>query len=67
MRVDVTREGGTAVLGLAGRLDREWAEQLSGTMEELLRTGVRSLQLDLADVTYISTAATVVLERWRRC
>jgi anti-sigma B factor antagonist len=66
MRIDAAREGGTAVLRLAGRLDREWAEHLSGTMEDLLRTGARSFRLDLTDVTYISSAATAVLERWRR-
>ena len=66
MRIDAAREGGAAVLRLAGRLDREWAEHLSGTMEDLLRTGVRSVSLDLSDVTYISSAATAVLGRWRR-
>ena len=66
MRIDTAREGGTATLRLAGRLDREWAEHLSGTMEDLLRTGARSFRLDLTDVTYISSAATAVLERWRR-
>ncbi len=66
MRIDAAREGGAAVLRLAGRLDREWAEHLSGTMEDLLRTGVRSVSLDLSDVTYISSAATAVFGRWRR-
>jgi anti-anti-sigma factor len=66
MRIDAAREGGTAVLRLAGRLDREWAEHLSGTMEDMLRTGARSFRLDLTEVTYISSAATAVLERWRR-
>ena len=66
MRIDATREGGAATLRLTGRLDREWAEHLSGTMEDLLRTGVRSLSLDLSDVTYISSAATAVLGHWRQ-
>ena len=66
MRIDAAREGGAAVLRLAGRLDREWAEHLSGTMEDLLRTGVRSVSLDLSDVTYVSSAATAVFGRWRR-
>lgn len=66
MRIDAAREGGAAQLRLSGRLDREWAEHLSGTLEDLLQTGVRSLRLDLGDVTYISSAATVVLTRWRR-
>jgi anti-anti-sigma factor len=61
MKIDTAREGGAVVLRLGGRLDREWAEQLSTTLEDLLREGVRSLNIDLADVTYISSAATKVL------
>jgi anti-anti-sigma factor len=66
MKIDADREGGAAVLRLAGRLDREWAEHLSHTMEDLLRDGVRSLSLDLSNVTYISSAATRVLGRWQQ-
>jgi anti-anti-sigma factor len=66
MKIDASREGGAATLRLEGRLDREWAEQLSNTMEDLLRDGVRSLSLDLSNVTYISSAATSVLSRWQQ-
>jgi anti-sigma B factor antagonist len=65
MRIDASREGGSAVLRLGGRLDREGAEQLSHTLEDLLRDGVRSLRIDLSDVTYISSAATTILARWQ--
>jgi anti-anti-sigma factor len=61
-----TREGGSALLLLEGRLDREWAEHLSGALEDLVRTGARSLRIDLAKVTYVSSAATRVLTRWRQ-
>jgi anti-anti-sigma factor len=66
MKIDAAREGGAAVLRLAGRLDREWAEHLSNTLEDLLRDGVRSLSLDLSGVTYISSAATRVIARWQQ-
>jgi anti-sigma B factor antagonist len=66
MKIDATREGGSAVLRLGGRLDREWAGHLSTTLEELLRDGVRSLVIDLSTVTYISSAATEVLARWQQ-
>lgn len=66
MKIDTARDGGAAVLRLGGRLDREWAEHLSNTLEDLLREGVRSLSLDLSDVTYISSAATRVIERWQQ-
>jgi anti-anti-sigma factor len=66
MKIDATREGGSTVLRLGGRLDREWAEHLSTTLEELLRDGVRSLTIDFSGVTYASSAATKVLTRWQQ-
>jgi len=66
MKIDTAREGGAAVLRLGGRLDREWADHLSNTLEDLLRDGVRTLHLDLSDVTYISSAATRVIARWQQ-
>jgi anti-anti-sigma factor len=66
MTIETTRDGGSAVLRIAGRLDREGAEYLSQSLEELLRDGVRSLAIDLSTVTYISSAATTVLSRWRQ-
>jgi anti-anti-sigma factor len=66
MKIDAAREGGSTVLRLGGRLDREWAEHLSTTLEELLRDGVRSLTIDLSSVTYVSSAATKVLTRWQQ-
>jgi anti-anti-sigma factor len=66
MMIESTRDGGSAVLRVAGRLDREGAEHLSQSLEELLRDGVRSVAIDLSTVTYISSAATTVLSRWRQ-
>jgi anti-anti-sigma factor len=66
MKIDAAREGGSTVLRLGGRLDREWAEHLSTTLEELLWDGVRSLTIDLSSVTYVSSAATKVLTRWQQ-
>lgn len=64
--IESTRDGGSAVLRVAGRLDREGAEHLSQSLEELLRDGVRSVAIDLSTVTYISSAATTVLSRWHQ-
>jgi anti-anti-sigma factor len=61
MKIEAAREGGSTVLRLGGRLDREWAEHLSHTLEDLLREGVRSLVIDLSAVTYVSSAAIEVL------
>ncbi len=66
MKIEASREGGSATLRLGGRLDREGAEHLSNTLEDLLRDGVRSLTIDLSTVTYLSSAATKVLTRWRQ-
>jgi anti-anti-sigma factor len=66
MKIDATRAGGSGVLRLGGRLDREGAEHLSNALENLLRQGVRSLTIDLSGVTYISSAATRVLTRWQQ-
>jgi anti-sigma B factor antagonist len=66
MRIETAQAGGRTVVRLAGRLDREWAEQLSNTLEDLLQDGVRSLSIDFSDVTYVSSAATAVLAKWRQ-
>jgi anti-anti-sigma factor len=66
VKIDAAREAGSATLRLGGRLDREWAEHLSNTLDDLLRDGVRSLSLDLSEVTYISSAATRVIARWQQ-
>jgi anti-anti-sigma factor len=66
MRIDAARAGGSALVQLEGRLDREGAERLSHTLEDLLREGVRSLSLDFSQVTYASSAVTGVLDRWHQ-
>jgi anti-anti-sigma regulatory factor len=66
VKIHTTREGSTASLGLEGRLDREWAEHLSGALERLLQEGVRTLRIDLSRVTYVSSAATRVLASWQQ-
>ncbi|HTC24569.1 MAG TPA: STAS domain-containing protein [Gemmatimonadales bacterium] len=66
MKIDAVREGGSARVTLEGRLDREWAEQLSDTLQDLLQDGVRTLSLDFAGVTYVSSEAAKVLTRWHQ-
>ncbi len=66
MKIEAARDRGSAVVRLEGRLDREWAEHLSDTLERLLQDGVRSLRIDCARVTYVSSAAARVVARWQR-
>ena len=61
MKMVIARDGSSAVVRLAGRLDGEWAQHLSGTLFDFLRDGVRSVILDMAEVTYISSAGTQAL------
>jgi anti-anti-sigma factor len=63
MTIDASRDGGSAVVRLEGRLDREWSEHLSRTVDELLQDGVRTLVVDMAGLTYVSSAAVRVLAR----
>lgn len=66
MKIEADRSGGSAQLRLEGRLDREGAERLSDTLEDLLQEGVRSLRIDFSAVTYASSAVTRVLARWHQ-
>ncbi|HJR49620.1 MAG TPA: STAS domain-containing protein [Gemmatimonadales bacterium] len=66
MRIEAARTGGAALLRLEGRLDREGAERLSDTLEDLLQEGVRTLRIDFSQVTYASSAVTRVLARWQQ-
>jgi anti-anti-sigma factor len=66
MKIGAAREGGSVLLQLEGRLDRESAEHLSDRLEELVQDGVRSLAIDFAGVTYVSSAATRILSRWQQ-
>ena len=63
MKIDAARDGGSAVLQLEGRLDREWAEHLSHTLEDLLQDGVRSLDIDFSRSP---TSARPPPRCWRR-
>jgi anti-anti-sigma factor len=66
MRIEAARTGGMALLRLEGRLDREGAERLSDTLEDLLQEGVRTLRIDFSQVTYASSAVTRVLAQWQQ-
>jgi len=51
MQMVIAREGGQALVRLAGRLDGEWAEHLSGALDDFLRDGMRSVILEMSEVT----------------
>lgn len=66
MKMAVAHDGGCVVVRLAGRLDGESAEQLSETLDRLLREGQRSVLLDMGAVTYLSSPGTQVLNRMQQ-
>ena len=65
MKIDAVRDEGGTVLRLGGRLDREGAEHLSNTLEDLLRDGVRSLTIDLKTVTHDPARVDKLLPPYR--
>lgn len=64
MQVSAGHDGLYAVVRLAGRLDGEAARSLSDTLEDVLREGARSIELELTEVEYVSSAAVRVLTRF---
>jgi anti-anti-sigma factor len=62
----IAHAGNSALVRLTGRLDGEWSRHLADTLDEFLREGLRSAVLDMSQVTYISTAGTLMLgQRYR--
>jgi anti-anti-sigma factor len=62
----IAHVGSSALVRLTGRLDGERSRHLADTLDELLRDGLRSVVLDMSQVSYVSTAGTHVLgQRYR--
>jgi anti-anti-sigma factor len=64
MQVSAGHDGLFSVVRLAGRLDGEAARNLSDTLEDALREGARSIELEMAEVGYLSSAGIRVLFRF---
>ena len=62
MRMSSAYDGGCVVVRLAGRLDGESADQLSETLDRLLRDGHRNVLLEMAEVSYLSSPGVQVLQ-----
>jgi anti-anti-sigma factor len=61
--MEITRQQAGAVLELhiVGRLDAYWADTLSRELQEVLRGGADRVRLDMAGVTFLSSAGMRVL------
>lgn len=61
LTIDRTESGPVVTLRASGRLDAESAGELERTVEEELRSGGHAIALDLAAVTFLSSAGIRVL------
>ena len=60
MNINTRMDGSRLTIGLEGRLDTGSAPQLEGVLRETLR-GVTELEMDFAQLAYISSAGLRVL------
>jgi anti-anti-sigma factor len=61
MEIETVRDGGFVELRVRGMLDSTWAHHLSSTVDDVVRTGAHRVLVDLAGVTYLSSAGISVL------
>jgi len=66
--MQITRTAGEGVLHLAltGRLDGYWADHLDNALAECVRDGHHHLRVDLAHVTFLSSAGIAALMKFYR-
>jgi anti-anti-sigma factor len=51
---------------LIGRLDASWTQYFSDRLDEVIRTGVREIRLDMSGVSYLSSNGIALLVRYHR-
>jgi anti-anti-sigma factor len=61
MEITFHRTGEELEIKLCGRLDASWSELVVGTLAECMRKGEHHIVIDMAKVTYISSAGIRVL------
>lgn len=61
--MEITRSGtaGAPLVKVAGSLDSHWAAHLTRALDEVLRDGAQRLDLDLAEITFLSSGGLRVL------
>lgn len=66
--MEITKVAGDRrhTLRLKGRFDANWASHVGGAIDEAIRGGHRTIELDLTEVNYISSAGVRVLLKSRR-
>ena len=64
MEIAITVTGGAAELAVRGRLDSYWADHLDARLTEIVRDGNDRIRIDLAEVTFLSSAGIAVLVKF---
>ena len=66
--MEITKVAGDRrhTLRLKGRFDANWASHVGGAIDQAIRGGHRTIELDLTEVNYISSAGVRVLLKSRR-
>jgi anti-anti-sigma factor len=66
MECQISSASEIAEVVLIGRLDSTWAPYLSDRLDEVVRTGVREVRLDMSGVSYLSSNGIALLVRYHR-
>ncbi|MDR3634060.1 MAG: STAS domain-containing protein [Isosphaeraceae bacterium] len=66
MDCQISRAEDVAQVVLIGSLDSSWAPYLSDRLDEVVRTGVREVLLDMSGVSYLSSNGIALLVRYHR-
>ena len=66
METSKRQKEGYLEVSVSGRLDSYWADYLAEELSEIVQQGVHTIQLDLAEVRYLSSAGIGVLLRFHR-
>jgi anti-anti-sigma factor len=66
MECQISRSQEVAEVVLIGSLDSSWSPYLSDRLDEVVRTGVRELRLDMSGVSYLSSNGIALLVRYHR-
>jgi anti-anti-sigma factor len=61
MEIETARDGGFVELRVRGMLDSTWAQHLSSAVDDVVRAGAHRVLVDLAGVTYLSSAGISAL------
>ncbi len=66
MEISRHQQEGYLEVRVSGRLDSHWADYLAEELSEIVQQGMHTIQLDLAEVHYLSSAGIAVLLRFHK-